>query len=300
MSKSTAGFGVTSDKLRLIDENTYNQFCQSSQVPTIKKYKRSQQIPNLSQFINIRCHYKQKRLSKQKPTALAIYKAEKKSVRKSKAKKKSKLKKCILKYRLHKRSHIETENSSSREFLLPAGSEIADKLENLTLQEEAPSTSTKKNVHSRRFREYCDNTTSEELNGVVETLLRKLNHFQKRAFKINNFKGKSRRRIVIGFREVQVQMKIEKIKCVIIATDCEKCDFEEGIDNIILEIKEECTKSDIPCVFAFQRRKLSYVLHQKCPTSCVGIIDYDGAQDSFYQLVERLAVEKSKYSNLFK
>ncbi|XP_055843588.1 selenocysteine insertion sequence-binding protein 2 [Episyrphus balteatus] len=276
-----------SDKLRIIDENTFNQFSKNNKTTNIKKHKRSAQIPNLSQFINLKCQQHRK---KPKRTAFAIYKVEKrKSVKKCKPKKRSKLKKTILKYRLLKRGHIDNSEEGK------INSEVVKEFQNLTLEEPSKI----KSVHSRRFREYCDNTTSQELSNLVDTLLRKLNHFQKRAFQLNNFKGKSRRRIVIGFREVQVQMKIDKMKCVIIATDCEKCDFEDGLDNIILEIRENCKKADIPCVFALQRRKLSYVLHQKCPTSCVGIVDYDGAQDNFFQLVNVLEVEKNNYKKLF-
>lgn len=275
-----------SDKIKIINSNTFDQIlCQKNQNQINKKYKRFKEIPNLCEFIKVKPK-QQKRLyksSRKRIPSYAIYKTEKKkSVKKSTPKKKSKLKKTILKYRLLKRSQSLKELK------------VTTKLQNLTL-EEVPNT---KSIHSRRFREYCDNTTSQELSESVDKLLRKLNFFQKRAYQLNNIKAKSHRRIVVGFREVLVHQKINKIKGVIIATDCEKCDFEDGIDNLIEEIKENCKKSTVPCVFAMHRRQLSYVLFKKCPIACVGIVDFDGAQDEFLQMGQALEVEKTKYAQL--
>lgn len=88
---------------------------------------------------------------------------------------------------------------------------------------------------------YCDNTTSQNLSEKTDALIRKLNDFQKRALQKNEIKAKAHRRFIVGFREVKNHLIIKKLKLVIIATDCEKCDIEGKIIfiyflNILREI----------------------------------------------------------------
>lgn len=71
-----------------------------------------------------------------------------------------------------------------------------------------------------------------------EQLIRELNHFQRRAYAQNEIKARAHRRFVVGFRQVQNYLRINKIKLVIIATDCE---HNEGDGNDII----------INCVFFY-------------------------------------------------
>lgn len=65
-----------------------------------------------------------------------------------------------------------------------------------------------------------------------EQLIRELNHFQRRAYALNEIKARAHKRFVVGFRQVQTYLNIQnKIKFVIIATDCE---HNEGEGNLCI------------------------------------------------------------------
>ncbi|KAL5291629.1 SECISBP2L family protein [Megaselia abdita] len=167
-------------------------------------------------------------------------------------------------------------------------------------KEKVPEKTTEKYIHSNTFRSYCDNTTSSLLSQQTEDLLRKLNEFQRRALQKNEIKAKAHKRFVIGFREVKNHLLVKKLKLVIIATDCEKCDIEGGIDDVIESMKTFCrTDQEVPCCFSMKRRQLAYCLYRKVPVSCVGILSYDGAQDIFHSFMKTLEEEKLNYVKVF-
>ncbi|CAJ0935683.1 unnamed protein product, partial [Ranitomeya imitator] len=77
-------------------------------------------------------------------------------------------------------------------------------------------------IHSKRFREYCNQVLSKEIDECVTVLLQELVSFQERVYQKDPVKAKSKRRLVMGLREVTKHMKLNKIKCVIISPNCEK------------------------------------------------------------------------------
>lgn len=63
---------------------------------------------------------------------------------------------------------------------------------------------------------------SKEIDESVTLLLQELVRFQERVYQKDPTKAKSKRRLVMGLREVTKHMKLQKIKCVIISPNCEK------------------------------------------------------------------------------
>lgn len=63
---------------------------------------------------------------------------------------------------------------------------------------------------------------SKEIDESVTLLLQELVRFQERVYQKDPTKAKSKRRLVMGLREVTKHMKLHKIKCVIISPNCEK------------------------------------------------------------------------------
>lgn len=150
-------------------------------------------------------------------------------------------------------------------------------------------------VHSRRFRSYCDNTTSPKLLDLTEKLLREIFRFQARAYDKNQIKGRAHRRYVCGFKECLRQLSINKVKLMIIATDCEPCSIPGGLDEVLNDIKAKCLETKVPWVFSLERKKLGYILFKRAAVSCVGILSYDGAQGVFHELMECSETEKLRY-----
>lgn len=63
---------------------------------------------------------------------------------------------------------------------------------------------------------------SKEIDESATLLLQELVRFQERVYQKDPTKAKSKRRLVMGLREVTKHMKLHNIKCVIISPNCEK------------------------------------------------------------------------------
>jgi len=73
---------------------------------------------------------------------------------------------------------------------------------------------------------YCDNCTRPRLKELSTQLLRDLDRFQKRAFAKNEIKARAHPRLVLGVREALARLRINKVKLLFLATDCEICPGE--------------------------------------------------------------------------
>lgn len=69
---------------------------------------------------------------------------------------------------------------------------------------------------------YCNQVLNKEIDESTTLLLQELVRFQERVYQRDPSKAKSKRRLVMGLREVTKHMKLLKIKCVIISPNCEK------------------------------------------------------------------------------
>ena len=77
-------------------------------------------------------------------------------------------------------------------------------------------------IHSRRFREYCDQVIDKQVDELAQNILIDLNRFYQRQVQRNPHKAKSKRRFVLGIREVFKHLKLGRIKCVIVSPNLEK------------------------------------------------------------------------------
>ncbi|XP_018801644.1 PREDICTED: selenocysteine insertion sequence-binding protein 2 [Bactrocera latifrons] len=221
-----------------------------------------------------------------------------------KRKKYTKLKKTILSYRQQKtnnqqKTQLNTELLQETVHLIESLSIDSKEKENEPVCNELkPTQEFVKTAHSRRFRSYCDNCTTPLLKELTEQLLRELDRFQKRAVAQNAIKAHAHRRFVVGFREANNFLLVNKVKLIIIAPDCEKCDGEDGLDEKICNIKKQCQQQNIPYLFSLRRRELSYTLFKKAPVGCVAVLDFDGARDIFLKLLQELEISRKSYEDL--
>ncbi|XP_023307062.2 selenocysteine insertion sequence-binding protein 2 [Lucilia cuprina] len=299
-----------SDKFKVIDHATFERMQQNSSnapaattaLPKIRnsKYKRMTATNNfnLLQFVKVKQRGKSKGLAKNVrvrkcivDTHRVLLKKRGKQRENGKVKKPSRLKKSILQYRQMKReqaARLEKEIDES-----------ADKLMKLVVNDGRVENEKKSyRLHSNRFREYCNCCTTPELKEHCEQLIRELNHFQRRAYAQNQIKARAHKRFVIGFHQVQNYLRINKIKLVIIATDCEHTEGDVTLDATIENIKTICHDQQIPVVFAFQRRQMAYFLYKKASVSCMGILDYDGARETYAKVIEALKQAREMYESL--
>lgn len=153
-------------------------------------------------------------------------------------------------------------------------------------------------IHSRRFREYCNQVLSKEVDSCVTDLLKELVRFQDRLFQKDPVKAKVKRRLVMGLREVLKHLKLKKLKCVIISPNCEKVQSKGGLDETLQTIIACACEQNIPFVFALNRKALGRCLNKAVPVSVVGIFSYDGAQDYFHKMCELTMKAREDYTNM--
>ncbi|XP_034110549.2 selenocysteine insertion sequence-binding protein 2 [Drosophila albomicans] len=153
-------------------------------------------------------------------------------------------------------------------------------------------------IHSRRFRSYCDNCTTKRLKELTTQLLNDLDRFQKRAYANNEIKARAHPRLVVGFREAQSRLRVNKVKLLLLAPDCEICPAAGGLDDTITELKSLCQQQRVPYCFSLMRRELAYALHKRAQISCVAILDYDGVNETFKQVVHEVNEARQQYKEL--
>ncbi|XP_018418402.1 PREDICTED: selenocysteine insertion sequence-binding protein 2-like [Nanorana parkeri] len=153
-------------------------------------------------------------------------------------------------------------------------------------------------IHSKRFREYCNQVLSKEIDECVTVLLQELVSFQERVYQKDPMKAKSKRRLVMGLREVTKHMKLSKIKCVIISPNCEKIQSKGGLDEALYNVIAMAREQEIPFVFALGRKALGRCVNKLVPVSVVGIFSYCGAENLFNNLVSLTEEARKAYKDM--
>ncbi|KAL4660724.1 selenocysteine insertion sequence-binding protein 2-like isoform X1 [Arapaima gigas] len=160
------------------------------------------------------------------------------------------------------------------------------------------ATSTITKIHSRRFREYCNQVLNKEIDESVTLLLQELVRFQERVYQRDPTKAKAKRRLVMGLREVTKHMKLHKIKCVIISPNCEKIQSKGGLDEALYNVIAMAREQEIPFVFALGRKALGRCVNKLVPVSVVGIFNFSGAENLFHRLMSLTEEAREAYRDM--
>jgi ribosomal protein L7Ae-like RNA K-turn-binding protein len=156
----------------------------------------------------------------------------------------------------------------------------------------------KQKIHSRKFREYCNQIINRDIDAICMSLLQEIVRFQDRLYHKNPMKAKMKRRYVMGIREVTKHLKLNKLKCIILAPNCEKIQSKGGLDDAINFIIQTSMEQNVPFVFALGRKGLGKAVNKLVPISVVGIFDYSGAEEYFKRLVELANNAKLAYQDI--
>nr|XP_020453964.1 selenocysteine insertion sequence-binding protein 2 [Monopterus albus] len=150
-------------------------------------------------------------------------------------------------------------------------------------------------IHSRKFRDYCSQMLSRDVDQCVTALLKELVRFQDRLYQKDPMKARMKRRLVMGLREVLKHLKLRKVKCVIISPNCERIQSKGGLDEALHTIIDTCREQGVPFVFALSRKALGRCVNKAVPVSLVGIFNYDGAQDYYHKMIELSSEARTAY-----
>lgn len=158
-----------------------------------------------------------------------------------------------------------------------------------------PCSASRPKIHSRKFRDYCSQMLSKDVDECVTTLLKELVRFQDRLYQKDPMKARMKRRIVMGLREVLKHLKLRKVKCVVISPNCERIQSKGGLDEALYTIIDTCREQGVPYVFALSRKALGRCVNKAVPVSLVGIFNYDGAQDFYHKMIELSSEARRAY-----
>jgi len=126
-------------------------------------------------------------------------------------------------------------------------------------------------------RDYCHQVISPELNAVTDQLLRQLRVFQERAIAKDPTKGRMRKRLLSGLREVAKAVKLKKAHSIVVVPNVETVTSEGGLDERLQRILNLASDNGIPVVFALSLKKLGQVFGQRKKMSAVALLDVNGA-----------------------
>nr|CAD7405857.1 unnamed protein product [Timema poppensis] len=156
--------------------------------------------------------------------------------------------------------------------------------------------SPKSQLHSRKFREYCEHMLTPEINGAAETLISELVRLQNRLYQRDPIKAQIKRRYVAGLRELKKHISLKKLKLLIIAPDIDRIECKGGLDDTVNQLKESASIQNIPYVFALNRNKLGHLLLKKTPVSCLGVLRYEACETMFNDLLNAVPPAREKYN----
>ncbi|XP_031161856.1 selenocysteine insertion sequence-binding protein 2 isoform X1 [Sander lucioperca] len=181
--------------------------------------------------------------------------------------------------------------------MVKEGDEEADKDENVEQQTTSPvpCPASRPKIHSRKFRDYCSQMLSKDVDECVTDLLKELVRFQDRLYQKDPMKARMKRRIVMGLREVLKHLKLRKVKCVVFSPNCERIQSKGGLDEALYTIIDTCREQGVPFVFALSRKALGRCVNKAVPVSLVGIFNYDGAQDIYHKMIELSSEARKAY-----
>ncbi|CAM9975610.1 unnamed protein product [Ectocarpus sp. 6 AP-2014] len=135
---------------------------------------------------------------------------------------------------------------------------------------------------------YVNQPPDKEVNDLVFEMLQLLFKFQERARLSDPSKAKTRRRLVIGLREVLRGVKAKKVRLLIVAPNVDAVGGEGGLDDKVVEVIDKAREAEIPVVFALSKRKIGKALRKTIKVSAVGVYSFDGANEQQKQLKRRM------------
>ena len=170
---------------------------------------------------------------------------------------------------------IEIRDKNKRSLDKQTEAEVVEKFLESSVEEKALM-----NLHSRKFRSYCDHLLSAELDNSVAALMSDLIRFQDKVHAKDPEKARAKRRFVVGLRECAKFLKVKKISCMIFAPNIEKIEAEGGLDDAVSQLIKDAGSVSVPVVFGLNRYKLGRLCFKKVPISCIGILNYQGSDVS--------------------
>lgn len=124
---------------------------------------------------------------------------------------------------------------------------------------------------------------SKDLNTCVSRLVERLLFLQRRAYRENPVKNKSRKRVVFGLNEVKKSIRT-KCKALIVVPN-----IELGAPDLVettRDVLRQCLAKKVAVVFALTRSRLGGLVKRGVRMSMCSVLDTSGAEGEFKRMLE--------------
>ena len=174
-------------------------------------------------------------------------------------------------------------------------SALAEEIKTVAIPEQSVMDKAKLLLHSRKFRNYCDHELSKDIDELVVQLIQDIVRFQDRQFAKDPLKAKSKKRYVVGLREIKKFLQVKKITLLILAPDVETVQIKGGLDDTISELIRLAKENEIPYVFTMNRWRLGKTCLRKVPISGIGVLNHQGSDENYMKIKEVLPLLQLDY-----
>ncbi len=128
---------------------------------------------------------------------------------------------------------------------------------------------------------------SKDLDEASTQLLSDIIRFQDKMFAKDPTKAKSKKRYVVGLREVKKFLTVKKVCLLLLAPDIERSEGQGGLNDVIGELLALASSNETPVAFVLNRRRLGKACLRTVPVSCVGVMNHQGSEVQDITLIMR-------------
>ena len=191
-------------------------------------------------------------------------------------------------------THDEPEVANLEE---QTNKDVVDELEEKVEVKPSLEDRVKACIHSKKFRPYCNQTLSPDLDTLIGNLMADLTRFQDNQHAKDPVKAKARRRYAVGLREALKFVKVHKVSSLLLAPDLEAVEARGGLDDTVGALIKESSKEgqEVPVIFGMNRRKLGRACLRKVPVSCVAIMNPQGSDETYKSMLNLASELRQQY-----
>ena len=141
-------------------------------------------------------------------------------------------------------------------------------------------------LNKKPVREYVDQILDKNFEKIFSNFIIKLRDVYYKKKSVAPLKAK--KRIVVGMREIEKNIKLNDLLMLFVVPYIEKVvDVKNALDERLMGIFEECHKKQIPIFFGLNKFKLGQISRKKISSiSMLGIINVEGMENDLKNIIK--------------
>jgi len=153
----------------------------------------------------------------------------------------------------------------------------------------------KNQVSKKPIREYVDQFLDKEFEKVFSAFICKLRDIYYKKKSVAPLKAK--KRIVVGMREIEKNLKLNNVLLLFVVPYIEKVvDVKNSLDERLIRIFDNCHKKEIPIFFGLNKFKLGQISRKKLSSiSMLGIVNVEGMENELKNIIKKGEELKKKW-----